>query len=254
MTGREWAVVTGASGGLGEAFCERLARDGLHVVLAARSTGPMEQTAERLRTRYGVEALVVGCDLGTGEGRRTLLDATADLEVGVLVNNAGFGIVGDFAGTDPGRLEQMVTLNCVAVAALARAYAPAMVARRRGAIVNVASTAAFQPLPGMAAYAASKSFVLSLSQAMWDELRPHGVAVLGLCPGATATGFFEVAGDDAVLSRRRTPDQVVDTCFVALRQGRPSVVDGALNKGLAASARLAPVRVALAAAKRVLRT
>ncbi len=214
----------------------------------------MATTADELRSRYGVEVAVVGCDLATASGRDDLLAATADLSVGMLVNNAGFGTVGDFVSADPARMAEEISLNCAAVALLARAYAPAMVERRRGAIVNVASTAAFQPLPSMAVYAATKAFVLSLSQAMWDELRPYGVAVLGLCPGATETAFFSAAGDDAILSRRRKPEQVIDTCFDALRKGKPSVIDGALNAALAMTAKVSPVRVALPVSKQVLHT
>ncbi len=254
MSGREWAVITGASGGLGKAFAERMARDGLDLVLAARSGSVMEATADGLRRSYGAEVVVVPCDLATTEGRAALVDATAGLDVGVLVNNAGFGTVGEFAVADPERMTEEISLNCLAVAMLARAYAPAMVERGRGAIINVASTAAFQPLPSMAVYAATKAFVLSLSQALWDELRPHGVSVLGLCPGATETAFFAAAGDDGLLTRRRTPEQVIDTCFDALRQGKPSVIDGPLNAVMAMTAKVAPVRVAMPVSKRVLHT
>ncbi len=253
MSNREWAVVTGASGGLGVGFATRLARDGLNVVLAARSIAPMEETASTLRSRFRVEVDVVGCDLSTADGRSTLISATHDREVGMLVNNAGFGTVGDFVAADPARMEEEIALNCAAVALLARAYAPAMVERRRGAIINVASTAAFQPLPSMAVYAATKAFVLSLSQALWDELRPYGVAVLGLCPGATETGFFAAAGDDSILSRRRTTDQVIDTCFDALRKGKPYVIDGPLNAAMAMTAKVSPVRVAIPVSKKVMK-
>ena len=254
MSDREWAVVTGASGGLGKAFAARLAHDGLNVVLAARNTAAMQRTAAVLASLHAVEVEVVGCDLTTAEGRTTLVAATADREVGMLVNNAGFGTVGDFVTADPDRMAEEIALNCGAVALLARAYAPAMGARGRGAIVNVASTAAFQPLPSMAVYAATKAFVLSLSQALWHELRPSGVSVLGLCPGATDTHFFHAAGDNGVLTRRRTPEQVVDTCFDALRKGKPSVIDGALNAALAMTAKVAPVTIALPVSKRVLHT
>ena len=238
MSDREWAVVTGASGGLGKAFAARLAHDGLNVVLAARNTAAMQRTAAVLASLHAVEVEVVGCDLTTAEGRTTLVAATADREVGMLVNNAGFGTVGDFVTADPDRMAEEIALNCGAVALLAR----------------VPSTAAFQPLPSMAVYAATKAFVLSLSQALWHELRPSGVSVLGLCPGATDTHFFHAAGDNGVLTRRRTPEQVVDTCFDALRKGKPSVIDGALNAALAMTAKVAPVTIALPVSKRVLHT
>ncbi|HOB04669.1 MAG TPA: SDR family oxidoreductase [Propionibacteriaceae bacterium] len=254
MSNQEWAVVTGASGGLGKGFAERLARDGLNVVLASRGTAVMEATAAELRAGYGVAVDVVGCDLSTVEGRDTLVAATAERQVGVLINNAGFGTVGPFVDADPARIAEEISLNCAAVALLARAYAPAMVSRGRGAIVNVASTAAFQPLPSMAVYAATKAFVLSLSQALWDELRPAGVSVLGLCPGATDTAFFSAAGDDAILTRRRTIEQVIDTCFDALKKGKPYVIDGALNAAMAITAKVSPVRVAIPVSKRVLHT
>lgn len=254
MSEREWAVVTGASGGIGAAFVERLAKDGLNVVLAARSTAAMERLAVGIRSRHGVQAEVVGCDLATTAGRSALLAATAEREVGVLINNAGFGTVGDFVTTDPERMAREISLNCAAVALLSRAYAPAMAERRRGAIVNVSSTTAYQPIPSMAVYAATKAFVLSMTQAMWHELRPYGVAVLALCPGATETEFFAAAGDDGVLSIRRQPEHVVDTCFEALRKGKPAVIDGPMYRALAMAAKVAPARVAIPVAKRMLRT
>ena len=128
-----------------------------------------------------------------------------------------------------------------------------MIRRGRGAIINVASTAAFQPLPTMGVYAATKSYVLSLSQALWDELRPYGVTVLALCPGATETNFFVNAGDESILTHRRSVDQVSDTCFEALAKGQPYVIDGLGNAALAQVARLAPARIGLPISRRVLR-
>ncbi len=249
----DWAVVTGASSGIGRGFAERLAGDGLSLVLVARSVDTLRDIADDLRSRHHVPVEVLACDLTDAAARDQLLDSLAERQVEVLVNNAGFATVGDFVDADPARITAEINLNVVALTLLARAFAPGMIRRGRGAIINVASTAAFQPLPTMGVYAATKSYVLSLSQALWDELRPYGVTVLALCPGATETNFFVNAGDESILTHRRSVDQVIDTCFEALAKGQPYVIDGLGNAALAQVARLAPARIGLPISRRVLR-
>ena len=249
----DWAVVTGASSGIGRGFAERLAGDGLSLVLVARSVDTLRDIADDLRSRHHVPVEVLACDLTDAASRDRLLDRLAERQVEVLVNNAGFATVGDFVDADPARITAEINLNVVALTLLARAFAPGMIRRGRGAIINVASTAAFQPLPTMGVYAATKSYVLSLSQALWDELRPYGVTVLALCPGATETNFFVNAGDESILTHRRSVDQVIDTCFEALAKGQPYVIDGLGNAALAQVARLAPARIGLPISRRVLR-
>lgn len=249
------ALVTGASGGLGQAYCDHLAAQGHDIVLVSRRTEQMEQIAEDLRRRHHVETLVLGVDLARQDERDRLADELQrrGVEIGVLVNNAGFGTIGDFAEAEVGRMNDEIALNCAAVAHLSRLFLPAMLERGRGTIINIASTAAFQPIPTMAVYAATKAFVLSLSQALWEETRRTPVRVIAVCPGATKTPFFDTAGDDKVLSRRRTPEQVVTSTFKALERRAPSVTDGVLNALQGQVAKLSPARIAVPIARRVVR-
>ena len=240
-----WAVVTGASSGLGRGFATRLAANGMSLVLVARSAGVLHDLADQLCEKYGVEVEVIAADLADPEARATVVADLQTRDVEVLINNAGFATTGDFAGEDPVRIAQEISLNCLAVTMLARAAVTGMVARGRGAIVNVASTAAFQPIPTMGVYAATKAFVLRLSLAMWHELRPTGVTVLALCPGAIETDFWKVAGNPDGFHRRRTVAQVVATCFDSLANGSPVAIDGVLNTALARLAPFVPDRLTM---------
>ena len=246
---RTWAVVTGASSGLGVAFAERIASEGVSVILSARSADRLDAVGADLRSRYGVETETVAADLGDRSQRRLLVEAMQGRDLSYLVNNAGFGTIGEFAEADPDRIYDELNLNVVALTKLSRAAVPGMVARGHGAIINVASTAAFQPLPTMAVYAASKSYVLNFSIALWEELRTTGVRAMAICPGPTDTEFFSKAGDDLVLAKRRTPRQVVDTTFRTLAQHRPYAVDGARNTALAFATRFAPAAFQARAAR-----
>ncbi len=246
-------MVTGASSGLGRGFATRLAADGMSLVLVARSTRILHDLADELREAYGVDVDVVSADLADPAARDEVVKVLETRPIDVLINNAGFATSGDFVDQDAARVTEMVSLNCVALTVLARAAAAGMVARRHGAIVNVASTAAFQPIPTMATYAASKAFVLRLSLAMWDELRPHGVKVLALCPGATETDFWRVAGNPDGFRRRRTVPQVVRTSFDALSKGSPVAIDGAVNALLARAAPFVPTRLTMVIARFIAR-
>lgn len=248
---KSWAVVTGASSGLGVAYARRLAQGGANILLAARSADKMEQVAADIRTSYGVETEVFPVDLTDRDARAALIEAVASRDVSHLVNNAGFGTLGNFAEIEPARISEEIELNVVALTELSRAVAPAMVARGSGAIINVASTASFQPIPKMAVYAATKAYVLRFTVALWEELRPTGVRAIAICPGPTETDFFANAGDDSVMSRRRTPVQVVETTMRALAKHRPFVVDGSVNRGLAFANRLAPVELQARIARRI---
>lgn len=244
-----WAVVTGASSGLGIAYAERLAADGANVILVARSEDKLQKVAENLRQRHGVETMVLPADLTDRQARASLIDTLGGLQISTLVNNAGFATFGDVAEIDPDRMSREVELNVVALTDLTRALIPQMIDRGRGAVINIASTAAFQPIPGMAVYAATKGYVLQFTVALWAELKKTGVRALCVCPGPTETEFFTAAGDDSVMGNRRTPEQVVDSTFDALKRHRPFVVDGAQNKLLAVSTRLAPKGLAATLAK-----
>lgn len=235
-----WAVVTGASGGLGEGYAHELARQGADVALVARSEDKLTEVAAELRHSYGVATDVLACDLTDRDARTELVAELAGREVHTLVNNAGFASLGAFQDVDPGRLSRELELNVAALTELTRALVPQMAERDRGAIINVASTAAFQPIPDMAVYAATKAYVLSLSGALWGEYRGTGVRVVCICPGPTETSFFDNAGNADVMKRRRTVDQVVDSTFKALRARRPYVVDGVLNNVMAQATRFSP--------------
>ncbi len=147
----------------------------------------------------------------------------------MLVNNAGFGTHGDLVDADPQRLADEIQLNCATLVDLTVRYLPGMRSRGRGTIINIASTAGFQPVPHMAVYGATKAFVLSFSEALWAEEKPHGIRVLAVCPGATDTEFFDIAGESAALGRKRTARQVVDRTLRELDSGKPSFVDGLAN-------------------------
>lgn len=236
----EWAVITGASAGLGVAYAERLASEGSNLILAARREDRLNELAEDLRQRHGVEVQVRPVDLASEVGRAAFVDEIRQTPVHTMINNAGVGTVGNFAELDAERVAKEVSLNVGALTELSHAVAAPMVARGRGAIINVASTAAFQPMPEMAVYAATKGYVLQLTVALWEELRLTGVRALAICPGPTSTDFFGNAGDDNVLKSRRTPEQVIDTTFKALAAHEPFVIDGARSKVMAFANRFAP--------------
>ncbi len=236
------ALVTGASSGIGEAFARALAARGAHLVLVARSAAKLEKLAAELAARHGVRATAVPADLARPGAGAALASEIArrGLTIDVLVNNAGFATYGRFEELPPAREAEEVQLNVAAVVDLCHAFYPGMVSRGAGAIVNVASTGAFAPVPRMAVYGATKAFVLSFSEALWYEGRDHGVSVLALCPGATETNFFEVAGNQGMFGRRHRPEVVVDRALRALARGRSSVVPGLGNALLIQSMRLSP--------------
>jgi short-subunit dehydrogenase len=228
------ALVTGASSGIGEVFARRLADAGANVVVTARSRDKLEALAGELAARHGVRVDVVVADLSEPDGAGELVRGVRALGgfVEHLVNNAGFGSVGKLASAEPERLSQMVRLNCEALVVLTREYLPEMIARRRGGVIQVASTAAYQPMPFMATYGATKAFVLSFSSAVAEELRGTDVRMLALCPGPVPTGFQEVAGIQpgaervAALSAEDTVDQALE----AYRRGKHVVVPGTVNR------------------------
>ncbi|HEX6740975.1 MAG TPA: SDR family oxidoreductase [Sphingomicrobium sp.] len=234
------ALITGASAGLGVEFARQLSKRGHRLVLAARRKDRLKALAGELGN-----ARAVKIDLSKANSAAKLL---ADLEangeeVELLVNNAGFGLIGRFAELDAGRQRQMIDVNVATLTDLCRAVAPKLVARKSGAILNVASTAAFQPGPNMAVYFATKAYVLSFTEALHEELKPHGVKVSCLCPGPTRTEFGEVAGfgGNGLFDRTAMEaPEVVAAGLAGLDQNRAVVVPGLVNKIGAASTRFAP--------------
>lgn len=250
------ALITGASSGIGAAFARALAAQGTNLILVARSEDKLRDLATTLTAQHNVRANVLSADLSRPEAGQELFAATQQLglAIDILINNAGFGTHGSFDGLDAGREQQEIMLNVAAVVDLTHRFLPAMLARRSGSIINVASTAAFQPVPYMAVYGASKAFVLSFSEALWGEYRSKGIRVLALCPGATSTDFFNVVGtEDAALGSKETPEKVVQVALRALEQGRPSVISGRQNALLANSARFAPRGIVARLGERVMR-
>lgn len=236
----QWAVVTGASAGIGLEFARALAARGMSCVLAARRTERLEALATELREHYGVDAKVVAVDLAAADGPDRLAQACKDLEVGMLVSNAGVGYAGRFDKQDLARLEQMVALNCTANVALVGRMLPAMLARRRGAIVITGSVAGRQPLPLHAVYSATKGFELLFGEALWAEVRDRGVDVLVVQPGPVATEFEAVAGEARRSpARDESPQSVVARSLDALGKS-PSVVTGWFNWVRASVSRFAP--------------
>ena len=246
-----WAVVTGASGGLGEGFVHELGRQGSNVVLVARRREEMDRIAAEIRKAHRVETDVVACDLSDRDQRHRLIEDLNGREVHTLVNNAGFGTLGPFHELSADRLSQEVELNVAALTQLTRAMVPQMLERGRGAVINVASTAGFQPIPEWAVYAASKAYVRSFSHALWAEYRDTDVRVVCISPGPTETEFFSNAGNASMMRTRRTVQDVVDSTFTALRRRRPEVVDGLANRIAAGANRLVPTRVSTIVARQV---
>ncbi|MBS1166950.1 MAG: short-chain dehydrogenase/reductase family protein [Proteobacteria bacterium] len=239
------ALITGASSGLGLEFAELLAAQKVNLVLAARRREPMEKLAAELRRKHGVDVVVEPIDLAA-PGAAARLKGSLDeksLQIDILVNNAGYGLHGDFLETPLERTADMIQLNITAVTELSFIFGRDMAARGAGQILLIASLLGFQPVPTFAAYAATKSYVLSFGEALHDELRPHGVVVTSLCPGHTETGFDASAG--APVSRllrllTMKPRPVAESGLRALSKGRASVVPGVLNKIIVFSNRLTP--------------
>jgi short-subunit dehydrogenase len=237
---KQVALITGASAGLGVEFARQLSRRGLALVLAARRKDRIEALANELGN-----ARAVAIDLSNAGAAAKLigeLDAAGE-RVELLVNNAGFGLIGRFAELEPQRLRQMIDLNVGTLTDLCRAAAPGMIKRRTGGILNVASTAAFQPGPNMAVYFATKAYVLSFTEALHEELKPHGVRVSCLCPGPTRTEFGAVAGfggNGAFDRFAMDSPEVVEAGLEGLDRNHAVVVPGLANKITAASTRFAP--------------
>ena len=249
------ALVTGASSGLGEAFAKALAARGYDLVLVARRQDRLDQLSRELEAKHGIACISVAFDLAVqhpGTQLRSLVDGDVDL----LVNSAGFATQGPFLDGDAGDYARVLAVDVAAVVDLCHAFLPEMVRRRRGAILNVCSTTAYQPVPTLAVYAASKAFVLSFSQSLWYEAKQHGVTVLSFAPGPTRTEFFDVIGETATaVGRLQSAEQVAAAGLRALdrRWTPPSAVSGVGNSISAALARLIPRRVLMPALARSLR-
>jgi len=222
----EWALVTGASSGLGSEFARALAREGVSVVLTARREERLRELASELEKAHQVSTRVVAVDLADPSASEQLTEAVRDLEIAILVNNAGFGYAGPFDEQEPERLGEMVQLNCLAPVMLTAGLLPGMLARGRGAMVITGSAAGRQPLPFHGVYSATKAFDLLLGESLAVELRSRGVDVLVIEPGSTQTEFQQVAGE--IAHNGEPADRVVLLALESLGQ-QPAVISGWFN-------------------------
>lgn len=254
---RPVALITGASSGIGIELAREAAKDGHDLVLVARRREPMQALATELNAA-GAEVTVISADLGKAGGAAALMEIVESrgLELDVLINNAGLGDTGRFDQADPERITSMLQVNIVALTELTRLVLPKMVAKGRGRIMLVASTAAFQPGPGMAVYYASKAYVLSFGRAIGYELRGTGVTVTILSPGPTETEFVKVAHMEGVAlfdgpMPIMSAADVARRGYQAMRAGRSEIVTGLLNTIIAFSTRFTPTAVLLMIAGRL---
>jgi short-subunit dehydrogenase len=240
-----WALVTGASDGIGRATAVRLAAAGLHLVLTARRADRLEALAAELTAAHGIRTRVVAADLGDPAGVAAVLAATADVDLGLAVLAAGFGSGGPFLATDPAAEASMVEVNCRAVVGLTHALGRRLAARGRGGLVLLSSLVAFQGVPHAATYAATKAFVQSFAEGLAPELGRHGVTVLAVAPGPVASGFADRAG--MRLGATDTPDTVAAGIIGALARRRrflrPGPVGTLLGWSLATAPRALRVRI-----------
>ena len=239
----KWALITGASAGIGWALAEQLAAGGANLVLTARRTDRLQKLAADLSSKHKIRAEVFSTDLARRGAPEEIHGFTTQkgIEVGLLANYAGFGQFGEIYKVSADRMTEMVDVNCAAVVRLTQLYLPRMVERKHGDILIVASTAAFQPVPFLSVYAATKAFDLMFAVAIAEELRPLGVRVCALCPGSTDTEFQQVAHQpDRVARVAETADKVARVGLEGLAAGKSYVISGAMNKMMVASQRLAP--------------
>lgn len=249
---RATALITGASGGIGLELAKLCAAAGNDVVLVARRKSELEDLASILAREHGVAARTLVADLADPEAPQAIFDAIGAVDI--LVNNAGFGLLGAFAETDWNTEARMIQVNITALAHLTKLYLPGMIARRRGRILNVASTAAFVPGPFMSMYYASKAMVFSFTLAIATELEGTGVTATALCPGPTATNFGEVAGNAGSKLFKgvaMTAAEVAQEGFAAMMAGKPEVIAGSRNRWMIWGTRFAPRRMLAGITKRL---
>jgi len=245
---KEAVLITGASGGIGEALAGEFAKGGSNLILVARSKGKLETIAKRLSEEHGIAAIALPADLAKLNAGKRLFDAVAakGIHVDTLVNNAGVLEMGAFADIDTARHLQLVHLNITTLTELTSLFVPGMIRRKAGRILNVASIAAFQPIPSLATYAATKAYVLSLTESLSEELKPHGVTATALCPGMTATDMVASA-KEANESAAKIPDFMISDVagvaaegYTACMKGEVIRVPGMVNLAAAVAGRASP--------------
>ena len=240
------ALITGASGGIGAEFAKILAEDKDNMILVARSKNKLDELKKELEDKHNISVFTIGKDLSHPGAAKEVYDELKEkgISIDYLINNAGFGDFGLFAESDWKKQEQMINLNVIALAHLTRLFLPDMICRRSGKILNVASTASFQPGPTMSVYFATKAFVLSFSEAIDNEVREYGITVTALCPGSTKSGFHSVAA----MEGRKPPErnnipsarEVAEFGYRAMMKGKSVAIHGFKNTILANSVRFGP--------------
>ncbi|HEV8589568.1 MAG TPA: SDR family oxidoreductase [Pyrinomonadaceae bacterium] len=249
-------LITGASSGIGEAFARALAARGHNLLLVARSEDKLITLCSELGRVRSIHCQYVALNLSKPDSAAQLFDETQKrgLDIDLLINNAGFGSMGDFATLDRDRELNMIDLNVHSLVELTHRFLRPMRERKTGAIINVASTAGFQPVPFMATYAATKAFVLSFSEALWEENRAYGIEVMALCPGVTETGFFEASQMQKPPARTsQTPEEVVETALRGLKRRQSSIISGWPNRFGVTIGRFTPRSLLLRAIGSVMR-
>lgn len=249
----KWALVTGASAGIGVALAEELAAGGTNLVLTARRKDRVDALAQRLTSSYKIQTQVFTADLTDPAAPEKIFAFTHDkgIEIDLLINNAGFGKYGEFHSVPKKPLLEMVQVNCAAVVHLTHLFVQGMVARCRGDILILASTASFQAVPYISTYAATKAFDLLFAEGLAEELKPYGIRVCALCPGSTESEFHVVAGQDKFIHRAETAQKVARTGLKALAAGKSYVISGLGNYLGAHGERLVPRRFVTRTAARM---
>jgi short-subunit dehydrogenase len=241
----KWALITGASAGIGVALAEELAAGGSNLVLTARRKERLEELAKSLEAKYKIKTQIIVADLTESDAPQKIHEFTNSqrIEIDLLINNAGFGAYGELPSVEVKRLLDMVQVNCSAVVHLTRLFLPEMVARRRGDILILASTASFQAVPYISTYAATKAFDLLFAEGLAEEMGPHGIRVCALCPGSTESEFHVVAGQEKFQRKAETAEKVARTGLRALAAGKSYVISGLGNYLGAQGERLVPRRM-----------
>jgi short-subunit dehydrogenase len=251
------ALITGASNGIGYELAKVLAEKGDNLILVARSKSKLDELKKELEEKFKVSVYIIGKDLSLPEAAKDVYDEIKQKKFSIdyLINNAGFGDFGFFADSDWSKQEQMINLNITALACFTRLYLPDMIKRGSGRIMNMASTASFQPGPTMSVYFASKAFVLSFSEAINNEVRDKGITVTALCPGATHSGFQAAASmqNSKLLDGKNFPTskEVAEYGYKAMMKGKAVAIHGLKNKILANSVRFLPRSIVVKAARKI---
>jgi uncharacterized protein len=252
----KWALITGASAGIGVALARQLAAEGTHLVLTARRMDRLQDLAHKLQNEHGIRSEVFAADLTLPDAPQQIYDFTRQkgIEIELLINNAGFGQYGELQSVETKRLTDMVQVNCLAVVHLTRLFLADMVPRGHGDVLILASTASFQAVPYISTYAASKAFDLLFAEGLAEEMKPHGIRVCALCPGSTESEFHAVAGQEEFSSKNReTAEKVARTGLQALAEGKSYVISGVGNYLGAQSQRLVPRRMVTSIAAKMFR-